>query len=1138
MNSLKDLIRYCHEHHEKPLRQRRTIVTPAPYMGLTYQFTVYCAHRYRVRLYDLEEAEISFMPIGRAPENDRGPRYFGGERFLKRQKIEDWEIRRWHTSWGLQVYTGIPSERNGARWHDFDFKYEALCAAPDAVIACIEPLVNAVANPLLVLSKSGGLRFSCRIPDYLHPNAEEDRLYIHKHSPTPGNPHQRDVYLEILGEKGYSRWDGRYEILLGNLLDPPTVSKEVIFSFIDTLRAVLHEPAPSGWYIPKHDFQSVTVVPPSLGSLRLDLAKEAFMKRGFSYVRQENGSHLWTQHVGSVADGRVWLWENKGTVWIRASTPDAGLPTEATQITDVWDDTGILPSFPAAGSPISDKVLAVRDGKLSPLGIKRPSAVLQKPKHTHKVYETLKESAVQIQRAFEGTARIIGLIAETGTGKSHAVGSYVLSGGAISLNAGFWTVEAAADHIQKRNLPSVSRWRARRFRWNAVKEIPTEERIANPFQHGNVCEDYDRCEALEKKGGNPNESICPQCPVYTACQQHGYLSQPTALKHAKAQISGTPYQFFDPQYSEIVEEILEEVNDTQRLCIIDEVHAHGLFFICDVSENTLKQWCANWQGDILGNFAQALLDALEIKDGPSDNAVGRIRVVMQAFQQHEAELTRQMCLVNLPGKVVARRTVDAETGEELAHFSIEFETGATVHIPLDDNTADKLMANGLPFFQLKSFLPNEDVKIQISMAQAIQLGILDVETVQSIEKFPAVCRHPNWTLWHQLKHFFTYYTRDADAPMTWQHKVLRFWMPPVLHPSVKRLLLMSSTLSEQDLHSVFPDEEIETIRLKPTAWIAGNQVFQTRTGTYSLETLLEYDKGWDVIGVSKTGQRILLGIQAEIERDSSVKHAIIADKLIIEHLAEVAEKENVRFITDFKELELLETAFEEAQIVWIVGTPRWQPGIIWWRAQIQFGNDEKPLNYERKTEPYNYKDERVQSVYEQHVGGLLSRIVGRTGLNRFPDKKVVLITSFPLPDITDRPETLLFDWEDFEVAGGLEKLPEVIATRQRFETERENLNAESSRAEVQRVLGYSERQTTRVLQKLRGVKNLRVPYREQILSLLSDGEKKTAELTSLIEGHPKAINNELTRLVKIGEIVKVRRGVYAIKTASLTKPDT
>ena len=69
----------------------------------------------------------------------------------------------------------------------------------------------------------------------------------------------------------------------------------------------------------------------------------------------------------------------------------------------------------------------------------------------------------------------------------------------------------------------------------------------------------------------------------------------------------------------------------------------------------------------------------------------------------------------------------------------------------------------------------------------------------------------------------------------------------------------------------------------------------------------------------------------------------------------------------------------------------------------------------------------------------------------------------------------------------------------------------------------------RVLQKLRGRKIERPPLREQILALLaSDGEKKTHQITAAIKGHPKAINTKLTRLVETGEIVKVRRGVYAL----------
>jgi hypothetical protein len=340
---------------------------------------------------------------------------------------------------------------------------------------------------------------------------------------------------------------------------------------------------------------------------------------------------------------------------------------------------------------------------------------------------------------------------------------------------------------------------------------------------------------------------------------------------------------------------------------------------------------------------------------------------------------------------------------------------------------------------------------------------------------------------------------------------------------------MSATLPEQHLRKAFPDEDIQVSRAEPSAWGAENQVFQIRTGIYSRRTIIGYNSNWDVIGMSKIGQRFFAGIRAEIERDPSVKHAIITYRDVIRQLKHIAKKENVCFVTDMKDARKFETGSEEADVIWIVGTPRWAPDVIWRRAQILFGNDEEPLFYEEETETRRYKDERIRGVYEHGIARVLTRNVLRAGLRSSTDKKIVLISSLALPNITDSPKTLLFDWEDFEIAGGLDKLPESVATRESFETERDNLTAESSREEVEQVLGCSSRQANRMLRKLRGGKPLRVPFREQILSLLaSDGEKKTSELVTVIDGHPKAIKNELSRLVEMGEIVRVRWGVYTL----------
>ena len=1124
---LQDIIARCHQRHTQPLKQRKTTVAPLLYKGLPYHFTVYCAHKYPVLLQDLEAAGISFMPIGQAPDNDRPPRGFGGKRFLKRQQVTHWDVIRWHKSWGIHVYTGTPSAHDGAPWHDVYFKYEAICAAPDAILACVQALVCAAVNPLLTLSKSGGLRFSCRIPGYLHPNTKQARFYVYRRTLTTENPHQHDAYLEIVGEKGHNCWDARYEILLGSLLDPPVISKEVFFASIDTLRAKLHEPVPRNL----QDKESPLDVPYSLGSDKLNLAKEAFFKRGFSYVRQEDGFHYWNREVGETGNTEVSLWESEGNVWIRASTPETELPMEATLITDVWNNTGILPPIPVTGLPIDDKVLAVREGKLSPLAIKRPAPMLKKLGPIEKADKTQEDISVQVQRAFDRGARILGLIPQTDSGANYEVESVLCRSETNSLSTPNVAFAVEAEKLlQKRSVESAVHWRDRTYLWDQVKDTPTEVRMATPFQPGNVCEDPERCEALEKKGGNPSEIICPQCQVYTTCQKHGYLSQLSTLQTTKTQILKDHRLFLDPQYAKIVEQLLNGQDGTQPICIINVTRENQLFLECKLSKTTLEAWIDNWQGCALGNFATVLLNAVEIRDKSHADSMKRLQTVMQAFEWLEEELIQQMCHINVPGRVVARGVIDPETGEELARFMIEFEQGISAYIPVNTRAADRLAVEELPFFRLHTFVLNENMKIPMPLSDAVRLDILDAATVENIQEFPTVCSDPNWTFWHQLKRFFAHYTRGADAPMQWEDEGLRFWVPPILHPSVSPLLVTSLALYGEHLHRTFLDETTEILSAGPRTWVSGNCVFQIRTGIYPRKTILDLDNTWDVLGMSETGQRIFGGIQAEIERDQDVKHGIITHIQTIGQLKNIAKNENVRFLTSFRRIkgEGLETAFQEAEVIWIVGMPEARPRSISDRAQILFGNDEKPLSYEMEPDSYRYKDDRVQSVYERTVTYIFTQIIELAQLHRLSNKKVMLITGFRIPEITDRSETHLFDWEDFEVAGGLEKLSETIQTRQRFERERDNLTAESSRKKVEAVLGCSSRQASRVLERLRGVKIVRPPLREQILSFLADGEKKTPELTAAIEGHPKAINTKLTRLVDNGEIVKVRRGVYRL----------
>ena len=1006
MESVKDIIQQCHEQQEKDLQQRETIVSPTLHGEYPYDYIVYCARQYPLLLHALEQADISFMPIGKAPF-DRGPAYCGGTRLLRRQSTRDWEPRRWFSSWGIQVYTGTPSARDGANWHDIEFSYRAIQNAPDAVTGCVDALVNAVMNPLLTLRKGGGLRFSCRVPDYLHPNTMDARQYVHKHLPDIDHHRDRDTYVEIVGDKGYTRWDARYQILTGNLLDPPTISKDVLFAFLDVLRELLHEPAP---------------------------------------------------------------------------TSELNPIDETLEDTQDFDDFAVIESLETE-QIVNENILAVRRGELSPIGIKRPRPLLKKMERTVVVDE---------KTLFEKEARIVGLVTGSiSTEKKREIEAAFLDTAPICVNAdSAYDAENTEQYYERQGI-SVGRWKQRNYRWKQVKEIPLAERMQNPFAHGNVCEDAERCDALEQKGGNANKNICPSCPVYDACQMRGYLSQFETLKEKQVIVSEIPNLFLDQRYASFVNALIVP----NRICIINDSESQltKLFSKHQLSIEILEGWLINWSSEALGQFAKTMLNAIRITNSQHGDIAKRIRTVVQAFDGLEDNIIQQMSQLNCTDRSGSR--------------------------------------------------------VAIGINNAIQFGILDISTSENIKKAPNVYRDSAWTLWHQLKAFFAYYTRDLDAPMFVDDGILRFWLPPRIHQEIQKLVFISPAFSEGCFKEVFPEEtvSIKTVESQERS-LQKNKVFQLRSAPHISYAISNYEVNWDVFNFSKIASRFFHGIYEEMKRHPDRNHVVISSSSTVQILKNVSDNiinyhdlikdtpahpEDLRstFETDdvyYDRIKGLRSIFEDADVIWIVGAPYWTPKFIWEQAKILFGNQEEPLNYNLTMNPYQFEDKRIQELYEQNAIGALTQIVRIVGFNDAADKTLILNTALRIPAITDAPETELFDWEDFELAGRLDELSETIRIREKYETERANMDASWSRERVEYLHGVSKSQANRILMRLRGGKLERIPFHVQILELLSDGEKTTSQILEAIEGNPGSVKNELTHLIETGEIVRVRRGVYAL----------
>ena len=171
-NALKNIIARCHQRHEKPLQQQKSIVEPLLYKGLPYHFTVYCAHRYPVtasrpgdgRYFLYAERTVPLATDSSAASGFWRGTVLGtpaGDRLGCQPMAQ------------VMGDSSVYGDALGARWRAHGMtstlNMKPVCTAPDAILACVQALVDSVANPLLTMSKSGGLRFSCRIPGYLHP---------------------------------------------------------------------------------------------------------------------------------------------------------------------------------------------------------------------------------------------------------------------------------------------------------------------------------------------------------------------------------------------------------------------------------------------------------------------------------------------------------------------------------------------------------------------------------------------------------------------------------------------------------------------------------------------------------------------------------------------------------------------------------------------------------------------------------------------------------------------------------------------------------------------------------------------------------------------------------------------------------
>ena len=717
-------------------------------------------------------------------------------------------------------------------------------------------------------------------------------------------------------------------------------------------------------------------------------------------------------------------------------------------------------------------VTAIRKGVTSPLALKRAPAILEKSDEIDQtVLSTLQENREAIQDAFSRENRIVLLRGDTGVGKDYEKVAWILNfdGKVIESEP---TIDLAKekelDFIKRAgSARGIYRWRGIMSGWGENRERSINERITNPFPDDieSLCIKAPRFNALRSKGANPHKSLCPNCPVYSQCVSHGYRSQIERAKKVDYVITPDRYAFFDPAHEGFVDQLIR--GQKVPVGVIDELKVHELFIKCQVKMDELRSIKAMWGDSPLGRFADGLLRALTLNQTPN---FGAIREIVQD-QREERKIKDSFTKVRLPGRFIEHGVTDMETGRVLADLKFEFDNNkAWTWVANSSDAYEILLEKNEPVVLLCGY-SRRDRFANISLDQALALGCFEVDgqdtfdSAGSVECLPRV--HPdNWTPFHQLRAFFSTYKRLEDAPIEYSGETLTFYCRPQLHPKLDRLIMMSATLASYVIRDkVFPNVSVAVVDAPPAEWAEGVKVYQIRTGRYPRQSVLQYDdETRDVIGLWQFGQKGVDMFLSEARQNPKKKYAIITYKVVLDLMEEDLQKLPNVVVANYGAAEGENEKYLDADVFWILFAPFLPPEEVKLLAKRIYGADSETLDYTRREEG-SYVDRRVQSICDAAVQNELIQAIGRARLVRRENVKVVILTGVYLKGITDRKETVLFDYEDYLIADSLDKLEDVVQKRE-FDIARiRQMHADgASKADIQEIFGLSYRRVDTILQ--------------------------------------------------------------------------